>query len=369
MSKRLVMCCDGTWNTADQACPTNVTKLALGLAGKSADGKEQRVFYHRGVGTGRRDRIGGGAFGIGLSAHVQETYRFLVENYEPGDEIFLFGFSRGAFTARSTAGFIRNSGILHRRFENRIPQAYALYRDRTTHPRGTEAQLFRRTYSLESRIRCIGVWDTVGALGVPLTGLPLVDAVNKRWQFHDTTLSTTVDNAFHALAIDEKRRPFEPTLWQQQSDAGDQRLEQVWFAGVHSDVGGGYPEGGLADIALLWMVDRAESCGLAFRPDAFPAVAPQDAHEDVLPVRPDPMGKLHGSRTGLYLLQSPLHRPIGEKDPAHERVASTAKQRYDDDPAYRPEQLTAYLDGGPGVTPIPGPRQPAEAAKGVDAPA
>jgi len=369
MSKRLVMCCDGTWNTADQQCPTNVTKLALALAETSADGTEQRVFYHSGVGTGRWDHIRGGAFGIGLSQNVQDTYRFLVENYEPGDEIFLFGFSRGAFTARSTAGFIRNSGILKRQFENRIPQAYELYRDRTAHPRGTEAQLFRRTYSYESRIRCIAVWDTVGALGIPLTGVPLADAFNKRWQFHDTTLSTTVDNAFHALAIDEKRRPFEPTLWQQQPDAGDQRLEQVWFTGVHSDVGGGYPEGELADITLLWMVDRVESCGLAFRPDAFPEHAPKDAHEEVIPVHPDPRGELHESRTGLYLLLPALHRPIGAKDPAHERVASTARERYDDDPGYRPEQLTAYLDAKHGVGPIPVPRSAAEAGEDVGRPA
>jgi uncharacterized protein (DUF2235 family) len=362
MPKRLVMCCDGTWNTADQACPTNVTKLALGLAASSADGMEQRVFYHRGVGTGAGDRIRGGAFGVGLSQNVQDTYRFVVENYEPGDELFFFGFSRGAFTARSTAGFLRNSGILKPQFENRIPQAYALYRDRTAHPRGVEAQLFRRTYSYESRIRCIGVWDTVGALGVPLTGVPLVDLFNKRWQFHDTTLSTTVDAAFHALAIDEKRRPFEPTLWQQQPDAVGQRLEQVWFAGVHSDVGGGYPEGELADITLLWMVSRAESCGLAFRPDAFPAEQPAGAREQVIAVRPDAMGKLHESRTGAYTLLPPLDRAIGVKDPEHEHVASTAKLRWDDDAGYRPPGLATYLDGKPDVTPIPVPRPAAETA-------
>jgi uncharacterized protein (DUF2235 family) len=362
MAKRLVMCCDGTWNTADQACPTNVTKLALGLAERSADGREQRVFYHRGVGTRRRDRLSGGAFGLGLSANVQATYRFVVENYEPGDELFLFGFSRGAFTARSTAGFLRNAGILKRQFEDRIPAAYALYRDRTKHPAGIEAQLFRRSFSHESRIRCIGVWDTVGALGVPLTGIPLVDAVNKRWQFHDTTLSTTVDAAFQALAIDERRRPFEPTLWQQQPDAGDQRLEQVWFAGVHSDVGGGYPEGGLADITLLWMVSRAESCGLAFRPGAFPSHPRPDAHQTVIAVRPDPMGPLHESRTGAYTLMPPLDRPIGVKDPAHEHVASTATLRWDDDPGYRPPGLATYLDGHPDITPIPEPRSAAETA-------
>lgn len=367
MPKRLVMCCDGTWNTADQSCPTNVTKLALGLADTAADGTEQRVYYHRGVGTGPWDRIGGGAFGVGLSQNVQDTYRFIVENYEEGDELWLFGFSRGAFTARSTAGLIRNSGVLKRQFEDRVPQAYALYRDRTQHPRGVEAQLFRRSYSAEPGIRCIGVWDTVGALGIPLSGLPLVDAFNRRWQFHDTTLSTRVENAFQALAIDEKRRPFEPTLWQQQPGAAGQRLEQVWFAGVHSDVGGGYPEGELADLALMWMVGRAESCGLTFRPDAFPAAEPPGRHEEILPVRPDPMGTLHESRTGGYLLLPPLHRPIGEKDPVHEQVAAAVLERRDADPAYRPPGLEAYLAAHPQAqaAPLPAPRPAAEAAQEV----
>jgi len=132
---------------------------------------------------------------------------------------------------------------------------------------------------------------------------------------------------------------------------------------------GGYPEGELADITLLWMVDRVESCGLAFRPDAFPEHAPKDAHEEVIPVHPDPRGELHESRTGLYLLLPALHRPIGAKDPAHERVASTARERYDDDPGYRPEQLTAYLDAKHGVGPIPVPRSAAEAGEDVGRPA
>jgi uncharacterized protein (DUF2235 family) len=356
-----VLCCDGTWNTADQKCPTNVTKLVLGIADRDGQGMEQRVFYHRGVGTGPWDHLGGGAFGVGLSRNVQDTYRFAVENYEDGDELWLFGFSRGAFTARSTAGLIRNSGVLKRQFQDRIPQAYDLYRDRTAHPRGVEAQLFRRSFSYEPGIRCIGVWDTVGALGIPLSGLPLVDQFNKRWQFHDTALSTRVDNAFQALAIDEKRRPFEPTLWQQQADAGGQRLEQAWFAGVHSDVGGGYPEGGLADVALMWMVSRAVSVGLAFRPDAFPSVAPPEARDDVILVQQDPRGMLHESRTGLYRVTPPLHRPIGEKDPAHEQVAAAALERRDADPAYRPPGLEAYLTAHPQDAPLPAPRPAAEA--------
>ena len=271
MSKRLVLCCDGTWNSPDQKSPTNVTKIALAIAPVDSAGREQRTFYHRGVGTNRWERVRGGAFGVGLSRNVQDTYRFLVQNFEPGDELFFFGFSRGAYTARSTAGFVRNCGILRREHADRVGEAYGLYRDKSskTHPRGTEATLFRRSYSHETCIRFIGVWDTVGALGIPIGGA-LINLINHRWEFHDTQLSTTVDAAYQALAIDEKRGPFRPTLWTPQDNPPpEQRVEQVWFAGVHSDVGGGYPDHQISDIPLLWMADRARRTGLDFRANAF----------------------------------------------------------------------------------------------------
>ena len=354
MSKRLVLCCDGTWNTPDQEvggqpCPTNVTKLALAVADTGADGMEQRIAYQRGVGTTRRERLRGGAFGFGLSRVVRDSYRFLVENFEPDDELFLFGFSRGAYTARSTAGLVRNAGILRREHVDRIDEAYALYRDRGMHPRGVESELFRRSYSHETRIRCIGVWDTVGALGIPLNGLRWVNAFNRRWEFHDTTLSTTVDAAFQALAIDETRGPFEPALWKQQEDAGDQRLEQVWFAGDHCDVGGGHRDAALADIALLWMADRARSCGLTFRPDGFPSARSAGVGDDRPVVGPDAMGELHDSRTGFYRLLRPFSRRIGEEAPASEYAASTAVQRHEKDPDYAPDNLADYLEGDPQV--------------------
>ncbi len=177
---------------------------------------------------------------------------------------------------RSTVGFVRNCGILRREHAGRVDEAYAFYRSRRsrTHPQSIEAQLFRRSYSYETRIRFIGVWDTVGALGIPFSRLRLVNLLNRRWQFHDTDLSTTVDAAFQALAIDEKRGPFRPTIWKQQANADGQRLEQVWFAGVHSDIGGGYPDPALAEIALCWMVDRASACGLVFDTDAFAPLPP-----------------------------------------------------------------------------------------------
>jgi uncharacterized protein (DUF2235 family) len=335
--KRLIMCCDGTWNTPDEltngkASPTNVTKMALAIAPSDSTAMEQRVYYHRGVGTTRWEHLRGGAFGYGLSRDVQDVYRFIVRNHEPGDELFFFGFSRGAFTARSTAGLIRNAGILRPGEVSRIDEAYALYRSRSAKPRSIEAQLFRKSYSMDTRIRFIGVWDTVGALGIPMSGLPWVNAVNRRWQFHDTDLSTTVDSAFQALAIDEKRPPFKPAVWKQQPEAIGQQLEQVWFAGVHSDVGGGYPNSELADIALHWMRDRASSCGLEFL-NPEPPLDPRWAY-----------GRLHESDKGIYRLLRPYHRPIGTTDPAHEFVASTAVERHDRG-GYSPPGLVTYLAG------------------------
>ncbi|MDQ4012021.1 MAG: DUF2235 domain-containing protein [Actinomycetota bacterium] len=354
MPKRLVVCCDGTWNTPDQLidgrpAPTNVTKVALRVAPKDLSGREQRTFYDRGVGTNRGERIRGGAFGFGLSRNVRDTYRFLVQAFEPGDELFFFGFSRGAFTARSTVGFVRNSGILRREHAGRIDEAYGLYRSRRsrTHPLSVEAQLFRRSYSYETRIRFIGVWDTVGALGIPLSGLRLVNLFNRRWRFHDTDLSTTVDAAFQALAIDEKRGPFRPAIWKQQAHAVGQRLEQVWFAGVHSDIGGGYSDPALAEIALRWMVDRASAYGLVFEADAFAPLPPGE--DEALRhtgryVIADALGQLHESQTGFYRVLPPFVRDLGVTDSPHEYVASSALERHRRMPEYMPPGLATYLD-------------------------
>jgi hypothetical protein len=289
---------------------------------------------------------------LGLSRDVRDVYRVLVQDFEPGDELFFFGFSRGAFTARSAVGFIRNCGILRREHIDRVDEAYALYRSRSshTHPRSVEAQLFRRSYSYspETRIRFIGVWDTVGALGIPLSGLRLVNLLNRRWQFHDTDLSAIVDAAFQALAIDEKRGPFQPTMWAQPTNASRQQLEQVWFAGVHSDVGGGYPDPALAEIALLWMVDRARRCGLAFEDDAFIPLPPggdETLRHTCRYVTPNALGQLHESRKGLYRLSRPFVRRLGVTDEAHEYVASAAVERHQRMQGYASPGLVSYLRG------------------------
>lgn len=357
MAKRLIVCCDGTWNFADQPSRTNVTKIALSVRPRAA-GVEQRVYYRSGVGTRRWERMRGGAFGMGLSANVMDAYRFLVDAYEPGDTVYLFGFSRGAFTARSLAGLVRNCGVLRREHADRIKEAWALYRDRTEKPTGTASTLFRRAYARETGIHFIGVWDTVGSLGIPLTGprwlKPLVSLLDRRWAFHDTELSSRVKGAFHALAIDEQRRPFTPTLWHQRPGEAEkgQELKQVWFAGVHCDVGGGYKETALSDLALLWMVHQARRYGLEFDAEALSEVGPQDmAPEDSVEfrVRPDSMGALHTSRTGLYLLARPLHRPIGQatddqgRPDGCEYLSESAQERHNRSASYRPPELDRYL--------------------------
>ncbi len=360
--KRLVLCCDGTWNTPDQSCAgtpcqTNVTKVATAVEPADGAGVRQLMYYQPGVGTSPGERLRGGAFGMGLSRGVQEVYRFVVENYEPGDELFFFGFSRGAYMARSAAGLIRNAGILRPQNVSRIGQAYALYRDRVVDPKHVESRLFRRSFAHQDRtpVRFLGVWDTVGSLGIPWSGIPAIDRLNRPWQFHDTKLSSTVQAAFQALAIDEARRPFAPAIWQQQPYAADQVVEQVWFSGVHSDIGGGYAEAGLSDIALGWMVDRARSCGLAFHEGAFrPSAADEAAaiDPDSPPFAPDPLGRLHDSRTGLFRLLPAAARTVGAEATAHEYVASSAIERMAADPTYAPVNLTRALSGLHEVMPV-----------------
>lgn len=317
--QRIVLACDGTWNIPDQAAntrrhPTNVTRVAEAIRPVDDHGVSQRLYYQRGVGTNPGERLRGGAFGFGLSRGVQDVYRFIVQHYEPGDELFFLGFSRGAYMARSTVGLIRNAGILQRDHIDRIDQAYALYRERAIHPTDRESVLFRRAFSHpDTRIRFIGVWDTVGALGVPAIGggARLAQWINRRWSFHDTTLSRQVDEAYQAVAIDERRGPFTPTMWQQHPDAVGQRLQQVWFSGVHTDVGGGYEDSGLSDIALRWMIERAEGAGLALDP---------------IPTAPAPLAARHESCTGFYSITSTPRR-IGRTTRGNEALASTAVAR------------------------------------------
>jgi len=274
--KRIITCNDGTWNkpnTVDDGAGvmTNVEKIYKCITPSDRNGIQQLKFYDEGVGTGPGfwNKLVGGVTGAGIDKNIKDTYKFLMWNYEPGDEIYLFGFSRGAYTARSLGGLIRNCGILRPENLHLVDEAYELYRDRTilAHPNSDAMVSFRRQYSYngngETQMRCIGVWDTVGALGIPLRFFQLSN--KERYKFHDVTLSDWVKNAFHALAIDERRKTFSPTLWEtSKTMPQDNRMEQVWFSGVHSNIGGGYKQNGLSDITLEWMMKKTAQLGLHF---------------------------------------------------------------------------------------------------------
>ncbi|HXH02977.1 MAG TPA: DUF2235 domain-containing protein [Candidatus Competibacteraceae bacterium] len=324
MAKKIVICFDGTWNTPDDNgdidgdTSTNVFKLYDAVAAQDAAGNPQAKWYDEGVGTRWYNRIAGGAFGVGLSRNIQQGYRRLVELYDDGDEIYIFGFSRGAYTARSLVGMIRNAGLLKPAHKAMVPVAYSLYRTRDAGADSANALFFRQSYAREIRIKCLGVWDTVGALGIPLRSFQWFN--QEYYEFHDTELSGIVDNAFHALAIDEHRENFRPTLWDPKHKP-NQRMEQVWFPGAHADVGGGYPEFALADIALRWMMERAADCGLAFAPGSLPAL---DAANFAAPIH-DSFGAF---MKGMYQkVSTRVYRPIGATVHGQERVHDAVLER------------------------------------------
>jgi uncharacterized protein (DUF2235 family) len=302
--KRIAIFCDGTWNSSDAEFQTNVVKLSLAVAHHDENGVSQQLLYMPGVGSGRGatglarhiDRWGGGLFGWGMTENIEEAYRNLAFSFEsgskdwPSDEIFVFGFSRGAFTARSLCGLIRSCGIPCRENVKRIPEAIARYRsrDRDTHPDHEESFRFRRDFSTglytseperewreaqgdtdakALNITYLGVWDTVGALGVPRV-LPFAPHFNRRYQFHDAALSRSVLSARHAVAIDERRVTYPPTLWDNLEALNDMQPErdrpyrQEWFPGDHGSVGGGGDILGLATSSLLWIAEGAIEAGL-----------------------------------------------------------------------------------------------------------
>ena len=339
MAKRLIVCCDGTWNEPGAGRDTNVVKLSKAVSPSATDGRSQIVFYDRGVGTGDLlDRVLGGAMGHGLTQTVLDAYRFFAEHYEPDGELYLFGSSCGAYTARSTVGMIRNSGLLRADQLDQLREAHHLYRSRRVHPKDPEAIAFREQHSHQPRIKFLGLWDTVGSLGVPISRIRrwvlAVPGINRRYrdryEFQDVELSSIVANAFHAVAIDEAPEGFEATLWTNPADA-DQRVEQLWFAGAHSDVGGGYRQVALSDLALWWMLEKAAECNLAFEREPLRGST-----------APAFNGRLHDSRGSFYKWLPARVRRLGRA--TNEALSQPAQQRHED-PAldYAPANLVAYL--------------------------
>lgn len=431
--RKLVVCCDGTWNEPFQiGNPTNVVKMVRAIQPKDASEVAQLVYYHPGVGTGNFvDRFMGGTMGIGLAKNVQAGYDFLAANYVNGDKIYLFGFSRGAYTARALAGLIGTvGGLLQKSDMDLFPYVYDIYRDRkyrgalsTKDPEKIEAAIgqvhftqkpgnnINRLIDALSRANSapvffIGVWDTVGALGIPGSWLRWIG--QSKYNFHDTGLSPLIRFAYHALAIDEMRRSFVPTLWTRpkvQTGKGGvvQTLEQVWFAGVHSNVGGGYDDHGLADIALLWMIDKAMTArGLhdaryGFLPLAFDETYLAENIQSAMGKLEDSsrqlIWKVLGSRERTIMAAPPPNATTGVEQETCEaihwsaryRLECTEKGRFTPFP-YAPANLKAALARGtaqitepsdlerrflpwlhasavggqtPGLAPSAGPREPA----------
>ena len=256
--QRLIVLFDGTWN--DPQDQTNVYRISRAL--HDYDGTiRQRFYYDPGVGTANSDRLRGGVFGLGLSKNLQEGYDWLAKKYAQGDEIWIFGFSRGAYTARSLVGMIRKCGLLHISTPSLLERAEKLYRNKKLAPDCEECEKFRELYSRKVKIHFIGVWDTVGALGIPGT------LISERgvYSWHDTELSSIVERAYQAAALDEFRGAYDISLWTYPGGVkkpSQLEVEQRWFIGAHANVGGGYGEDPLADISLRWMQEKAKAAGL-----------------------------------------------------------------------------------------------------------
>ncbi|MBS1809447.1 MAG: DUF2235 domain-containing protein [Acidobacteria bacterium] len=268
--KRIVICFDGTWNKpadealpADQQVETNVRRFYEAVLNQGVDGVEQVKWYDEGVGTNWYDRFIGGTTGAGLDFNILQGYKFLSETYQDGDEVYILGFSRGAYTARSLVGIVRNCGVLNDPSMFTLGMAYGIYRTRDDSPDSLAARLFRKMHSKDIPIKFVGVWDTVGALGLPLDLLRNFNL--KLYEFHDTQLSRIVENAYHAVAVDEHRRDYDVCLWSP-TEKPHQTIEQRWFTGAHSNVGGGYSDRKLSDIPLAWMMEKASALGLTLTP-------------------------------------------------------------------------------------------------------
>jgi uncharacterized protein (DUF2235 family) len=259
MGKRIVFCADGTWDEPGKN--TNVYKLYKALT-VSAD---QVPYYDDGVGSDGLaiQKLAGGALGAGLYQKIKDGYTKLAQAYEKGDEVYIFGFSRGAYTARCLAGMVAVCGLPTADFTDAVVEtAFQAYRDKIRRA-DLLAQLNKTCDLFDAKLTMVGVWDTVGSLGIPAI-FGGVDPIV--YGFLDTTLHPDVLNAYHALAIDEKRAEFPATLWN--SPSPGQTLEQVWFCGVHCDVGGSYPDdsdgSALSDLTLAWMMSKAAALGLVF---------------------------------------------------------------------------------------------------------
>lgn len=352
-AKRIAVFLDGTWNvTTDN---TNVWRLAALCAPIGDDGVHQVSRYDVGV-----NGVWGGAFGKGVGDNIVKAYEWLVGQYNPGDELFIFGFSRGAFTARSLAGFIAKYGLLKPGAPLGVRQLYDRYRradDKTIWRLNAESEAgelkdvsleerWMLRYSMPVHIKLVGVWDTVGALGVPWFSLEGIGRSSFGWMH--TGLRLPIQNGFHALAIDEHRHSFAPTLWTVLSSTLAQprplnSVEQRWFPGNHGNVGGGYSGDLLVQAPLRWLKAKAEGLGLNFRYDVE---LDTEAHAADIP---DSYAQF---MRGAYRLASRrYHRTVGAEpytdmrgthSTVNETIDDSVFERWRANSKYRPPSLAEW---------------------------
>ena len=362
--KRIAVCLDGTWNVEDDN--TNVWRLKSLCAAQGSDGVEQVIYYSVGVGTSYGERILGGMIGYHLDHEITQAYEWLIDRFEPDDEIFIFGFSRGAYTARSLAGFIAKCGLLIPGAPLGVKQLYNRYRqgseERTiwqlnadreagkSHDLSTEEQWMLK-HSMRVPIKLVGVWDTVGALGVPAFHISGIS--RSTFGFLHTGLRLPIEHGFHAMAIDEHRAAFSPTLWTKtvhkspgSVSAAPRPLtsvEQRWFVGAHANVGGGYESDLLAQKPLRWMMTKASGLGLAFKGDVD-----MDGDADSCPIMDSHRSFMHGA---YRFASRPYYRQIGEppRDTAqstesnvNETIDSSVFDRWRNNAEYRPKNLVNW---------------------------
>lgn len=281
---------DGTGQEGGVGYNTNIYKIFNMLEDRTGN---QVAFYDPGLGTDRK-KIAGLIAGAGISKNILDCYRFIFENYNAGDQIFLFGFSRGAATVRSLSSFIHLFGVLPKSRPDLIEKAYDIYTISNREKRETLAHDFiKRHHTMWTRIKFIGCFDTVAALGLPSKFLNAILEVIPWYKndFHDFKLSESIENAYHAISIDDERKTFHPVLWDAETihtEKLDQKLLQVWFLGMHTDVGGGYPKSDLSDITLVWMLEKAIHHGLLT----------YKYHK--IKIKEDANGHMHNSRKGGY---------------------------------------------------------------------
>lgn len=375
--KNIAIFCDGTWQYLDQPRPTNVAKLARAVQPNTSDKTPQFVYYDDGVGVSEgvldaATHLIGGALGKGLDYKIARAYEFLCLNYEPGDRIFIFGFSRGAYTARSLAGLLRWAWILKRENASQTFAATTLYRTRppknaplaqeNAFTQACAAFRLRYCYAQEpftaakaydpkdtrsltpddnsAWIHFVGVWDTVGSLGIP-NNLPFAPQIDAQYRFYDTSLSMFVRSARHAVSIDERRKTFSPTLWDNIADLNknaqsDERpyeerpYQQRWFPGGHGCVGGGSDDGGISLAAMLWVAEGAARAGLAFDNPELKQYAAS--------ARPEAKFATGGFDLGEFVteLDGMEDRPGPD---SFDEVSLSARLRFAHVPEYRPPPL------------------------------